>query len=119
MPELISRIARSAGRGVLLLDDTCNLLAGTDDPAVAVRIVDDGGDDGRRGAGGSMAIDQLLQRLRPSAAGRHPTAGRAVPVCAGQAGSVVSRACAVPSCGSCTTNVRSGCAASAAFSASA
>ena len=79
MPELISRICRSAGAGVLLLDNPCNLLAGPHDPAVAVRVVDDGGDDGRGGAGRSVAIDERLQRLRRSS-GTSPDSRTSVPV---------------------------------------
>jgi hypothetical protein len=82
--------------GVLLLDNACNLLAGADDPAVAMRIVDDRGDDRRRGAGGFVAVDE-------------PASAR----------SVVIRACAVPSCGSCTTKVRPSYLASAEVSVSA
>ena len=108
MPELISRIARSAGVGVLLLDDTCNLLAGPDDAAVAVRLVDDGGHDGGGGAGRAMAIDERFEAFRPVSSGTSPDSRTSVPVAPASAGSVVSRACAVPSCGSWTTKVRPG-----------
>ncbi len=50
--------------GVAFLNNTCNLLAGSDDAAVAAGTVDPRGQHCRRGARGRVVIQQPLQRFR-------------------------------------------------------
>ena len=111
---------RPLGRaGVLLLDNTCNLLAGC----------------GRCGRSRAGARRRRSRRWRPprstcgdrpafserfgDSSGTSPDSSTRVPVAPLERGSVVSSAWAVPSCGSWTTNVRPVCRASAASNASA
>src|SRR5436309_16136893 len=49
-------------RGVLLLDYARNLLAGSDDPAITVRVLDPGGHDRGGGAGRIMTFAQAHER---------------------------------------------------------
>jgi hypothetical protein len=50
-------------RRVLVLNDPCNLLAVADDPAVAARLVKQGGHDRCGGAGFDVTIDQRGERF--------------------------------------------------------
>ena len=82
------------------------ILRASDDAAVAVRVVDHRGDDRRGGARGRVPIDERFAACSTESSGTSPESRISVPVCPRKRRSVVSSACAVPSCGSCTTNVQ-------------
>ena len=107
IPALISRIARSLGRGVALLDDPLQAAGRVaDDPAQPGRVGHLGGQHGRRRAGRLVrARPARSTRLRPQqrhvAVEHHHGAGQRPAT----ASSAIRTAWPVPCCSACSTGV--------------